>query len=413
MVEVVYERCCGLDIHKKLIVACLITPGAGGKTARETRSFGTMTEEIESLGKWLQAAGCGIVAMESTGVYWKPIYNILEEGFELLLVNARDLKTVPGRKTDVKDAEWIADLLRHGLLKGSFVPDKAQRELRELTRYRTGLIQQRAAEVNRLQKVLEGANIKLASVVSDIDGVSARQMLEQLVAGCEDVAAMAQLAKGSLRDKMPELEKALSGRFGGHQQFLVARQLAHLDALDELIVEVTAEVEARLRPFEVEIACLDTIPGVARATAQAIIAEIGADMSRFPTDGHLCSWAGMAPGNDQSAGKRKRAAITKGNKWLRASLVQAAKSLSRSHKSYLSAQYRRLASRQGSNKAAIAVAHSILVIAYHMLKRKEDYRDLGPDYFDQRSREAVERNAVRRLQNLGYKVTLEHVEVAA
>ena len=413
MVEVVYERCCGLDIHKKLIVACLITPGPEGKPVRQTRSFGTMTQDIVSLAKWLQSAGCGIVAMESTGVYWKPVYNLLEQGFELLLVNAWDLKTVPGRKTDVKDAEWIADLLRHGLLKGSFVPDKAERELRELTRYRTSLIRQRVAEVNRLQKVLEGANIKLASVASDIDGVSARLMLEQLVAGSEDVSAMAQLAKGSLREKIPELEKALTGRFGDHQRFLVARQLAHVDALDGLIGEVSDEIEARLRPFEAEVARLDTIPGVGRATAQAIIAEIGVDMGRFATSGHLASWAGLAPGNDQSAGKRKRAGITKGSKWLRAILVQAAKSLSRSHKSYLSAQYHRLASRLGENKATIAVAHSILVIAYHLLARKEDYRDLGRDYFDQRSRQTIERNAVRRLQKLGYKVTLEPVAAAA
>jgi transposase len=412
-VEVVYERCCGLDIHKKLIVACLITPGPGARPVRQTRSFGAMTQDIEALSEWLQAAGCTVVAMESTGVYWKPIYNILEDGFELLLVNARELKAVPGRKTDVKDAEWIADLLRHGLLKGSFVPDRAQRELRELTRYRTSLIQQRASEVNRLAKVLEGANIKLASVVSDIDGVSARGMLEQLVAGSEDTAVMARLARGSMRDKIPELERALTGRFGSHQRFMVARQLAHLDALDELIGQVSAEVEERLRPFEAEIARLDTIPGVARATAEAIIAEIGLDMGRFATSAHLASWAGLAPGNDQSAGKRKRAAITKGDRWLRAILVQAAKSLSRSHRSYLAAQYHRLASRQGKNKAAIAVAHSILVIAYHLLKRKEDYCDLGPDYFDQRSRQAIERNAVRRLQNLGYRVNLEPMKVAA
>jgi transposase len=402
-----------LGIHKKLIAACLITPGPGGNPIRETRSFGTMTSDIESLSQWLQSAGCPIVAMESTGVYWKPIYNLLENGFELLLVNARDLKAVPGRKTDVKDAEWIADLLRHGLLKGSFVPDRAQRELRELTRYRTSLIQQRAAEVNRLQKVLEGANIKLASVASDIDGVSARQMLEQLVAGCEDVEAMARLARGKLKEKIPELEKALTGRFGDHQRFVVARQLAHLEGLDGLIGEVSTEIELRMGPYEAEIARLDTIPGVARATAEAIIAEIGVDMGRFPSAAHLASWAGMAPGNDRSAGKRKRAPTTKGNRWLRASLVQAAKSLSRSRKSYLSAQYHRLASRLGNNQAAIAVGHSILVIAYHPLKRGEDYRDLGPDYFEQRSRGAIERNAVRRLQKLGYKVTLERVAVAA
>lgn len=414
MVQVVYERCCGLDIHKKLVVACLLTPGSDGIPVRQTRSFGTMTEDILSLSEWLDAAGCTVVAMESTGVYWKPIYNLLEGAFELLLVNPRDIKAVPGRKTDVKDAEWIADLLRHGLLTGSFVPDKERRELRELSRYRTSLTQERAAELNRLQKVLEGANIKLASVASDVDGASARAMLESLVAGSEDARAMAGLAKGRMRQKLGELERALTGRFGGHQRFLVARQLAHLDALDGLIEEVSARIEEQMRPFEAEITRLDAIPGVARATAQAIVAEIGVDMSRFATDRHLSSWAGLAPGNDQSAGKAKNAATTKGNKWLRAALVQAARGAAHGKKSYLSAQYHRLASRRGKNRAAIAVAHSILVISYHLLSDENAaYRDLGANYFEQRSRDTIERQAVRRLQALGYKVVLEPVTAAA
>src|SRR3990172_7191497 len=408
--EGVYERCCGLDVHKKLVVGCLIIPGPGGKPVKELRTFGTMTEDILSLSEWLAEAGCTVVAMESTGVYWKPVYNMLEGLFDLLLVNAHSIKVVPGRKTDVKDAEWIADLLRHGLLKGSFSPDRERRELRELARYRTSLIQERTAERNRLQKVLEGANIKLASVASDISGVSARAMLEQLVAGSTDVAGMAALARGRLREKIPELEKALSGRFGEHQRFLVTQQLGHLDTLEELIERVSTEIRERMRPFEESIARLDTIPGVGRETAEAIIAEIGVDMSRFPTDRHLSSWAGLAPGNNQSAGKSGSGKTRKGNKWLRVSLVQAAKSLSRSKNSYLSSQYHRLASRRGKNKATIAVAHSILVITYHLLRRQQDYADIGPNYFDQRNQNKVRRVLVHRLESMGYKVTVEPTE---
>ncbi len=407
MVQVVYERCCGLDIHKKSVVACLITPGPDGNPVKETRTFGTMTDDIVSLSEWLDEASCTHVAMESTGAYWKPLYNILEPLYELLLVNAQSIKAVPGRKTDVRDAEWIADLLRHGLLKGSFVPEKERRELRELTRYRTSLVQERTAELNRLQKVLEGANIKLASVASDVNGVSARAMLEQLVAGSTDAAAMADLAKGRMREKIPQLERALSGQFGAHQRFLVAQQLVHLDSLDELIARVSAEIRERMRPFEAEIARLDTIPGVGRETAEAIVAEIGVDMSHFPSDRHLSSWAGLSPGNNQSAGKSGSGRTRKGDKWLRVALVQAAKALSKSNKSYLSAQYRRLAARRGKNKATIAVAHSILVIAYHLLSRQRNYEDLGPNYFDQRNQEKIRRGLVHRLESMGYKVTLE------
>ena len=413
MVQVVYERCCGLDVHKKSVVACLITPDPDGKPVREVRTFATMTEDIVALCEWLEDARCTHVAMESTGVYWKPVYNIMEGLFALLLVNARSVKAVPGRKTDVKDAEWIADLLRHGLLKGSFVPGRERRELRELTRYRTSLIQERTAELNRLQKVLEGANVKLASVASDINGVSARAMLEQLVAGSTDVVMMADLAKGRLREKIPELEKALAGRFREHQRFLVAQQLVHLDTLDELIERVSAEIGRRMRPFEEAIARLDTIPGVGRETAETIVAEIGVDMSHFPTERHLSSWAGLAPGNSESAGKNKSGRTGKGSKWLRTALVQAAKAVGRSKGNYLSSQYHRLASRRGKNKATIAVAHSILVIAYHLLSRQETYRDLGALYFDQRNREKVRRNLVHRLEALGYKVIIEPTKEAA
>lgn len=405
--EVVYERCCGLDVHKDTAVACLVVPGEAGAPFKETRSFGTMSADIEALADWLAGAGCTVVAMESTGVYWKPIYNLLEGSFDLLLVNPARIKALRRRKTDVKDAEWIADLLRHGLLVGSFVPSKEQREQRELTRYRTSLVRERASEVNRLTKVLEGANIKLRSVASSVDTVSARAMLEELVAGRDDVSAIADLAKGRMREKIPELERALSGRFGDHQRFLVAEQLAHLDYLEGAIERVSGQIAERMRPFEEAIAHLDTIPGVGREMAETIIAEIGTDMSRFATSGHLASWAGLAPNNEQSAGKAKAGKALKGNKTLRSVLTQAAHAAARSKKSYLAAQYYRLVPSRGKARASIAVAHSILVIAYHLLVRNEDYRELGARYFTQRDPERVRRGALRQLQALGYKVTLE------
>jgi transposase len=347
--------------------------------------------------------------MESTGVYWKPIYNLLEGAFTPLLVNARHIKTVPGRKTDVKDCEWIADLLRHGLLRGSFVPERPQRELRELNRYRTTLVRERSAEVGRLQKTLKGANIKLASVATDIMGKSARQMLKALIDGSSDTSAMAQLAKGKLRAKIPQLERALRGCSGAHQRFLVAQQLAHIDFLEETIERLSAEIAERMHPFGEAIERLETIPGVGRRTAEAILAEIGPDMSRFPTYRHLASWAGMCPGNNQSGGKRQSGKTTKGDPWLRAALVEAAHAAGRTRNTYLSAQYRRLASRRGKKRAAVAVGHTILVIAYHLLQCSCGYEELGGDYFDKRDRQGVERRLVRRLEGLGYKVSLEPV----
>ena len=303
--DVVYERCCGLDIHKKTVVACLIVPGPNRKAQKAIRTFGTMTEDLLALADWLAEHGATHVAMESTGVYWKPIWNLLEDRFELLLVNAQHLKAVPGRKTDVKDSEWIADLLRHGLLRASFVPDRPQRELRELTRYRTALLQDRAAEVNRLQQTLEGANIKLAAVATDVLGKSGREILAALVAGDTAATALAQLAKGRLREKIPQLERALAGRVGPHQRFLLARHLAQIDAFDETVTHVSAEIAERLRPVDDDLERLDTIPGVGRRTAEVIVAELGTDLERFPTAGHAASWAGMCPGNNESAGKRK------------------------------------------------------------------------------------------------------------
>jgi len=405
--DVIYERCCGLDIHKRTVVACLLTPGTNGEPVKAVRTYGTVTSELLALADWLQEAGCTHVAMESTGVYWKPIWNVLEEQFALLLVNARHVKAVPGRKTDVKDAEWLADLLRHGLLRGSFVPNREQRELQELTRYRSSLVQERTAEVNRLQKTLEGANIKLGDVATDIVGVSGRRMLRALIDGTTDAAAVAALAQGKLRNKQPALAAALQGQIGAHQRFLLAQQLAHIEQLDAAIAAVCAEIEARLVPLANERDQLQTIPGVGMRTAQVLLAEIGADLSRFPSAGHLASWAGMCPGNDESAGKRRSGRTRKGNAWLRAALIEAAHAAARSQGTYLAAQYRRLAARRGTKRAAVAVGHSILVSVYHLLRDGEPYHDLGGNYFDERDRLAVERRLVRRLEALGHKVTLE------
>jgi transposase len=412
--EVVYEHCCGLDIHKKLVVACAITPGPGGKPQKEIRSFGAMTADLLALSDWLSAKAVTHVAMESTGVYWKPLYNLMEASFTLLLANAQHVKAVPGRKTDVKDCEWLADLLRHGLLRGSFVPDRAQRELRELTRYRTSLVQERSAAANRLQKTLEGANIKLASVATNILGKSAREMLAALVEGSTDVAAMAALAKGRLREKIPQLEQALAGRFGAHQRFLAAQQLAHIDFLDEAIAQVSEEVAQRLGPFEKVIERLDAIPGVGRQNAEGMVAELGTDMDRFPSADHLASWAGMCPGNHESAGKRRSGRTRKGDRWLRTLLVNAAHGAARKGDAYLAAQYHRLAARRGKKKAAVAVGHSILVIAYHLLKHPDaTYQDLGGRYFDQRDQETLRRRLVHRLEGLGFQVSLSPVTQAA
>lgn len=401
--DVIYERCCGLDIHKAKVVACVITPDG-----KETRTFGTMTGELLELADWLQAKGVTHVAMESTGVYWKPIYNLLEGmEFELLVVNAQHIKAVPGRKTDVKDAEWIADLLRHGLLRGSYIPDRPQRELRELVRYRKALIRDRATEVNRVQKVLEGANIKLASVATDVMGKSGRAMLEALISGITDPRVLAGMARGRLQDKRPQLEEALRGLIGPHQQMLLAAQLRHIDFLDREIGRLSEEIEERMRPFEKDLEGLETIPGVARRTAEMIVAEIGTDMSRFPLDSHIASWAGMCPGNNESAGKRKSGRTRKGSPWLREALVEAARAAARTKNTYLSAQYHRIAARRGANRAAVAVGHTILIIVYHILKEGVTYKELGANYYDEKDRAATVRRAVRRIEKLGYKVTIE------
>lgn len=410
--QVIYERCCGLDVHKRTITACLLK-WLGSGWQKELRQFGTMTKELLALLDWLVSEGCTHVAMESTGVYWKPVYNILEGQFELLVVNAQHLKAVPGRKTDVRDAEWIAELLAHGLLRGSFVPPPSVRELRELTRYRTSLVRDRARTLNRLQKVLEAANIKLASVVSDIDGVSARLMLEGLVAGQRDTEELAGLAKGRLKEKHAQLVEALSCRLQPDQSFLIAEHLAQIDYLEGAVERLSGQIEEKLRPFEQQISWLDTIPGINRRTAEVLWAETGGDMSRFASARHLASWAGMCPGNNESAGKRRSGRTRKGSPWLRHCLVEAAHGAAHTKNRYLSSQYHRIAARRGKKKALLAVGHSILVIAYHLLTRKQAYCDLGANYFDERDRQAVTKRCVNRLQKLGYQITLEKLQMAA
>jgi transposase len=405
--DVVYARCCGIDIHKKIAVACVIVSEPKGPPRKEIRTFGTMTDDLLALADWLAAEGVTHIAMESTGVYWKAPFNLLEGQFEVLLANAQHIKTVPGRKTDVKDAEWIADLLRHGLLKASFVPDRPQRELRELTRYRTALIRERSAEANRLQKTLEGANIKLGDVATNVLGRSARQMLEGLVAGSADPSTLAQLARGRMREKIPQLERALAGHFAAHQRFMVAQQLAHIDYLDEAIDRVSTEVAERLAPFESTIERLDVVPGVGRRTAEILLSEIGTDMRRFPTAGHLASWAGMCPGHHESAGKQHDGKTRKGSPWLRDALIEAAAAAGKTKGTYLAAQYHRLVPRRGRNKAAVAVGHSILVIVWHLLQHDCPYVDLGSTYLDERDRAGTERRLVRRLEQLGYSVHLD------
>jgi transposase len=401
--EVINERCAGLDVHKKTVVACVIIP-----EGKETRTFSTMTQGLLELADWLGESQVTQVAMESTGVFWKPVYNLLEGlDFTLLVVNARHIKAVPGRKTDVKDAQWIADLLRHGLLRGSYIPDRPQRELRELVRYRRNLVRERSRVINRIQQVLEGANIKLSSVATDISGASGLAMLAQLARGEATPEQLADLARGRLRNKRAELEQALRGLMGTHQRMMLQSQLRHLEFLAQEIEQLDQEVEQRMGPFEEAIQVADAIPGIGPRNAQEILAEIGVDMNRFPTEEHLSSWAKVCPGNNESAGKRKNGHTGYGNPWLRSALVEAAWAAVRTKGSYLSAQYHRLAARRGAKRAILAVAHSILVIIYHLLRDGTTYQDLGGDYFDQRNAQAVVRRSVRRLEGLGYRVTLE------
>lgn len=401
--EVVYPRCCGLDIHKKSVVACAIIPGG-----KETRTFSTMTKDLLELKNWLLSLEVTHVAMESTGVYWKPIYNLLEDRFTLLVVNAQHIKAVPGRKTDVKDAEWIADLLRHGLLRGSFIPDRSIRELRESVRYRRSLIRDQSRIINRIQKTLEGANIKLSSVATDVVGVSGRMILQAMIDGVENPKELAAMARGKLRKKTESLEGALLGLMGPHQRRLLESHLGILDYLDKEIAQLDDDISGRMEPYQSIIERIDTVHGIGQRGAQEILVEIGPDaVSRFPDAHHLASWTKICPGNNESAGKHKSGKTGHGNPWLRSALVEAAWAAIKVKNGYFSALYHRLAGRRGNKRAIVAVAHAILTTIYSMLKNNTVFHDLGECFHDLLNPSRVIDRAIRRIERLGYKVMLE------
>jgi len=446
--DVLYTHCAGLDVHKKTVVVCCLTPGADGIPQCEIRTFSSMTQDLLALSDWLSSRSITHVAMEATGEFWKPVHTILEATFTVLIVNAHHIKTVPGRKTDVKDAEWIAELLRHGLLRASFIPPLPQRDLRDLTRQRTNLVQDRATVVNRLQKVLEWANLKLTSVATDVTGVSARAILAGIVAGEADPAALAELAHGRMRSKRAALEQALTGRVRDHHRYLIAQHLVHLDFLDEQIDELAQQIARMIaadappdvppaggvrgesRPHAAEegateagagsvlawaeaVELLDTIPGVGRTAAEQIVAEIGTDMERFASAAQLASWAKVCPGNNESAGKRRSGATGQGNRWLRSVLVQAAWAAVKVKDSHLAAVYHRLAGRRGGKKAIVAVAHRILVAAYYMLRDHVPYREPGAPPGDAQRKANLLSRMLKRLEHLGYTVRLEPIEAMA
>lgn len=404
--DVVHSRCAGLDVHQATVVATARVPADRGGRHVVTQTFGTMTADLLTLRDWLQALGVTHVALESTGVYWKPVYYVLEGAFSLLLINMQELKHVPGRKTDVQDSEWLAQLLECGLLKASFVPPPEIRDLRDLTRYRGQQARDRTQEVNRLCKVLEDAGVKLTSVVSDVMGASGRAMLTALVKGTTDAAVLADLAQGKLRKKLPELRRALEGRFRLHHAFLIEQIFAKIDFLDETMQRLTVELDRRLAPFEPMLVALDTIPGVDRKTATIIIAETGGDMSRFPSAGHLCSWAAMCPGQNESAGKRRSGKTRKGNRYLRAALIQGALAATRKKNCALQVRYQRVKRHRGHKKAVVAVGHQMLEIAYYLMRDSVSYQELGADYFDRRHTERAARRHVRQLEDLGFQVTI-------
>jgi transposase len=411
--DVLHTRCAALDVHKKTVVAAVQVHGSSSAAEKETRTFSTMTQDLLALSDWLLSFGVTHVAMEATGEYWKPVYNLLEGQFELLVVNAHHVKNLPGRKTDVKDAEWLADLLQHGMLRASFIPAPEQRDLRELVRHRTNFVRERVNVINRIQKLLEGANIKLASVATDVLGKSGRSMLDEIAQGQEDPVVLAHLARGSLRGKIDALEQALCGRIKPHQRVILQELLRQIDSLDESIGHLEAQIVDYSAPFEGAVRRLDTIPGVSESTAQAIVGEIGADMSHWASHSHLAAWAGVAPGNHESAGKRLSGRSRPGNKALKRALTEAAWAASHTKDTYLAALYHRLAARRGRKRAIIGVAHAILVAAYHMLKRGQEYKDLGPDHFDSRSEDVTVRNCTKRLTQLGYSVQLTKTNVPA
>ena len=405
--EVLYPNCAGLDIHKDTVVACSRRI-IDGKVIREVRTFKTTTGDLLALSEWLSSQGITHIAMEATGVYWKPVWNILSDGdFELILANAAHVKNVPGRKTDVNDATWLADLLAHGLIRGSFVPDTQTQEQRGLLRTRKQLTRERTSHIQRLQKTLEEANIKLDSVISDIIGASGRAMIEALIAGETDPAKLARLASTRIKASPQTLAEALRGRVTKHHRFLLRLHLDQIDALDRTIAVIDKEVEANLDPFRELIPVLTSIPGIGELAARVLLAEIGTDMSRFPTVGHLISWAGLCPGNDESAGKRRSTRMRKGAPWLKTTLIQCAWAAARKKGSYLQAQFHRLRARRGAKKAVGAVAASILTAAYHMIANGTFYQDLGADHFERRTKPSHVKRLVAKLQNLGYEVELK------
>jgi len=404
--DTIYGCCAGLDVHKESIQCCVRRMDEQGKVQDQVRAFGTTTRQLLALYDHLSQCGVTHVAMESTGVYWKPVWNVLESGFELILVNARHIKSVPGRKTDVKDCQWIAQLLQHGLLKASFVPHSQQREWRDLTRHRVQLIAQATQTANRIQKVLEDANIKLASVASDVLGKSGRAMLKALIDGQTDPTVLAAEARGRLRRKTEPLREAMEGRVTEHHRFMLQLLMDQLEQLEAMVKRIEERIDQAMTLFAREIELLDTIPGVDRKVAQTLLAEVGAQMGQFPSADHLASWAGICPGSYESAGKRKKGTTNRANRWLRRALVQAAWAASHAKNAYLSAQFRRLAPRRGKKRALVAVAHSILVSVYHMLSRGTEYRDLGADHYDRLNPERLTRHLVKRLEALGHRVIL-------
>jgi transposase len=405
--ETIVERPAALDVHKESVTACVRVPGLDGRREQHLHAFKTTVAGLLTLRDWLGAHGVTQVAMEATGVYWKPVWAILEDEFDCLLVNARHVKQVPGRKTDLADAAWLCQLLEAGLLRRSFVPPKPIRTLRNLTRYRKAQIRERQREANRLHKILEDTGIKLDCVATDILGVSGRAMLEALVAGTTDPAVLGELARGRLRAKLPALREALEGRFTDEHALVVSSILAHIDFLDEQIGRLSAAIEQAIAPFAAAVELLCTIPGVQKRTAEVIVAEIGVDMNQFATAGHLVSWAGLCPGQNESAGKRQNTRTRKGSKWLRSALLEAALAATRTNDTYLAAQYRRLKPRRGHGRASIAVCHSILAASWHMLQTGELYRDLGGDYYQRRDPERTTRHLIRQLEALGHTVTLD------
>jgi len=404
--EVVHARCAGLDVHKKSVYGCVICCEADGQKRQEKRSFGTMTADLLSLSDWLREHQVTHVVMEATGVYWRPVWAILEGQFDLMLVNPHHVKAIPGRKTDAKDCEWIAELLQHGLVRGSFVPPTEIQDLRDLTRYRVELTQAQNRIANRIQKLLEQANIKLSSVASNALGVSGQQMIEAIIAGVNDPERLADLAQRRLRGKIPELQLALEGRVRDHHRFLLKEFLEEWKALGTRIRRIEEEIDRRITPFEEAVTLWQSIPGVDRVTACNLVAELGVNMAQFPSAQHLASWAGLCPGNNESAGKRMSGTTREGNKWLRRTLCQAAWAVTRKKDCYLSAQFRRLAARRGMKRAVMAVAHTMLIIAYSMLKTGRSYHELGGNYLEQINKDQLQRYFVKRLQKLGLTVTV-------